>query len=88
MASVSCRSGKTVGLASCDEGGAISYDALLVPFADGGIVREASLDELIPAPDAALEMLLPKRRPLTTIGPIAGRTAMAVALPSGYTRLL
>ncbi|MGA8099660.1 MAG: radical SAM protein [Candidatus Cybelea sp.] len=88
MASLSCRSGNAVGLASCDEGGAISYDARLVPLADGGIVREATLDELVPAPDATLEMLLPKRRPLTTIGPIAGRTAMAVALPSGYTRLL
>lgn len=88
MASVSCRSGNAVGLASCDEGGAISYDARLVPLADGGMVREATLDELVPAPDATLEMLLPKRRPLTTIGPIAGRTAMAVALPSGYTRLL
>jgi pyruvate-formate lyase-activating enzyme len=33
-------------------------------------------------------MLLPQRHPLTTIGPIAARTAMAVALPAGYTRLL
>jgi pyruvate-formate lyase-activating enzyme len=33
-------------------------------------------------------MLLPQRPPLTTIGPIADRTAMAVALPAGYTRLL
>jgi pyruvate-formate lyase-activating enzyme len=87
LASLPCRSGHPVGLASCDEGGAISYDARLVPLADGGIVREASLDELVPAPDGTLEMLLPRRRPLTTIGPIA-RTAMAVALPSGYTRLL
>ena len=31
---------------------------------------------------------MPGRHPLTTIGPIAGRTALAVALPAGYTRLL
>jgi len=59
-----------------------------VPFADGGIVREPRPDELIPAPDGTLEMMLPQRRPLTTIGPIDGRTALAVALPAGYTRLL
>ena len=45
----------------------------LVPLADGGLVREALADELIPAPPGTLEMLLPQRRPLTTIGPIAGR---------------
>jgi pyruvate-formate lyase-activating enzyme len=33
-------------------------------------------------------MVLPQRHPLTTIGPIAWRSAMAVALPAGYTRLL
>ena len=59
-----------------------------MPFADGGIVREPRPDELIPAPDGTLEMMLPQRRPLTTIGPIDGRTALAVALPAGYTRLL
>ena len=77
-----------VGLAYCDPGGAIFYDATLVPLADGGLVREASLGELIPAPPGTLEMVLPRRKPLTTIGPIAGRDAMAVALPAGYTRLL
>lgn len=51
-------------------------------------MREARFDELIHAPDGALEMMLPQRRPLTTIGPVTGRTAMAVALPAGYTRLL
>ncbi|MBV9056718.1 MAG: radical SAM protein [Candidatus Eremiobacteraeota bacterium] len=77
-----------MGLASCDRAGRISYDSGLVPFADGGIVREPRPDELIPAPDGTLEMMLPQRRPLTTIGPIDGRTALAVALPAGYTRLL
>jgi pyruvate-formate lyase-activating enzyme len=76
------------GLASCDARGAIAFDPQLVPFADGGLVREARLDELIPAPAGTLQMVLPKRRPLTTIGPIAERNVMAVALPSGYTRLL
>jgi pyruvate-formate lyase-activating enzyme len=33
-------------------------------------------------------MRLPKRAPLTTIGPVAGRDALAAALPAGYTRLL
>ena len=75
-------------LASCDVRGRIAYDASLVPLADGGLVREPRADELIPAPNGALPMLLPQRHPLTTIGPIAGRTAMAVALPAGYTRLL
>ncbi len=51
-------------------------------------MREASLDELIPAPAGTVEMLLQQRSPLTTIGPIAGRYAIAVALPAGYTRLL
>jgi pyruvate-formate lyase-activating enzyme len=83
------RCGKAqAGLASCDERGAIAYDPAFVPLADGGLVREAAASELIAAPAGTLEMMLPQRRPLTTIGPIAARTAMAVALPSGYTRLL
>jgi pyruvate-formate lyase-activating enzyme len=77
-----------VALASCDVRGRIAYDASLVPLADGGLVREPRDDELIAAPEGTMPMLLPRRHPLTTIGPIAGRTAMAVALPAGYTRLL
>jgi len=77
-----------MALASCDVRGQIEYDTTLVPLADGGLVREPRADELIPAPQGTLPMLLPQRHPLTTIGPIAGRTAMAVALPAGYTRLL
>ena len=65
-----------VALASCDAGGRISYDPSVVPLADGGIVREAVLAELIPAPQSTLEMLLPGRRPLTTIGPISGRSSI------------
>jgi pyruvate-formate lyase-activating enzyme len=82
------RGDASVALAWCGAGGRISYDPSLVPLADAGIVREALLDELIPAPQGTLEMLLPGRSPLTTIGPISGRTALAVALPAGYTRLL
>lgn len=78
----------SAGLASCDARGAIAYDSLTVPLADGGIVREALREELIPAPPGTLEISMPGRAPLTTIGPIAGRTALAVALPAGYTRLL
>jgi pyruvate-formate lyase-activating enzyme len=77
-----------VGLASCDAGGEISYDATLIPLADGGLVREVLPDELIPAPQGTVQMMLPQRYPLTTIGPIAGRNAMAAALPAGYTRLV
>ncbi|HVR45048.1 MAG TPA: radical SAM protein [Candidatus Binatia bacterium] len=77
-----------MALASCDARGRIAYDAALVPLADGGLVREPRADELIAAPEGTMPMLLQQRHPLTTIGPIAGRTAMAVALPAGYTRLL
>ncbi len=78
----------TPGLASCDAKDRIAYDPALLPLADGGIVREALPDELIPAPPGTLKISMPGRHPMTTIGPIAGRTALAVALPAGYTRLL
>jgi pyruvate-formate lyase-activating enzyme len=77
-----------IGLASCAADGSIYYDASPAPLGDGGLVREASLEELIPAPAGSVQFALPGRRPLTTIGPIAGRNALAVALPAGYTRLL
>jgi pyruvate-formate lyase-activating enzyme len=77
-----------LALASCNARGEIGYDAALVPLADGGLVREASSDELIPAPPGTLEYALPGRHPLTTIGPIVHRTVLAVALPAGYTRVL
>ena len=76
------------GLASCDERGAISFDPDITPLADGGIVKEPQRDELIPAPSGTIEYVLPGRTPLTSIGPIAGCNALAVALPAGYTRLL
>ncbi len=85
---ISPRERAHAGLVWCAPDGSISFDEELVPLADGGIVREAARRELIAAPASTLEMMLPGRRPLTTIGPIAGRSAFAVALPAGYTRLL
>jgi pyruvate-formate lyase-activating enzyme len=77
-----------VGLAYCDAKGRIYYDEATVPLADGGLVREGERDELIPAPEGTVEMILPRRRPLTTIGPADARYALAAVLPAGYTRLL
>lgn len=77
------------GLAYCDSRRRIYYDETTTPLADGGIVREPDLAELIPAPEGTVEMILPGRRPLTTIGPTAGgRFTLAAMLPAGYTRLL
>lgn len=75
------------GLAFCDERARIYFDETVTPLADGGIVREAEMAELIPAPEGTVETMLPGRRPLTSIGP-AGGTALAAILPAGYTRLL
>ncbi|MFZ1018846.1 MAG: radical SAM protein [Candidatus Cybelea sp.] len=80
--------GAETGLVSCDPKGKISFEYGYAPLADGGIVREADPSELIPEPASAQRFFLPERAPLTTIGPISGRTAFAVALPAGFTRLL
>lgn len=77
-----------VGLAYCDAGGRIYYDENVTPLADGGVVREARLDELIPAPHGAIPMVLPQRRPRSNQGVQQKRHSLAVALPAGYTRLL
>ncbi|HTU71320.1 MAG TPA: radical SAM protein [Candidatus Baltobacteraceae bacterium] len=77
-----------IGLAYCDRAGRIYYDETRTPLADGGIVREAFADELIPAPPGTVEMILPGRRARTTAGTVRGRYALAVMLPAGYTRLL
>ncbi|MGA8534226.1 MAG: radical SAM protein [Candidatus Tumulicola sp.] len=76
------------GLAYCDAAARIYFDDAMTPLADGGIVREAERDELIPAPDGTVETILQGRRPLTTIGPPGERYALAALLPAGYTRLL
>jgi pyruvate-formate lyase-activating enzyme len=87
-----------VGLAYCDSRGRIYFDDTITPLADGGVIREARRDELIPAPPGTLQMMLPGRGPdvlrsarATPRGARAKtgrRTALAVALPAGYTRLL
>lgn len=76
------------GLAYCDAKSRIYFDPDIEPFADGGVVRLAQPDELIPAPEGVVEMVLPGRRPLTTLGPASNRFALAAILPAGYTRLL
>jgi pyruvate-formate lyase-activating enzyme len=77
-----------IGLAYCDAKGRIYFDEDSAPLADGGIVREPTRDELIPAPPGAVPMILPGRRPLTDNGPASRRFALATILPAGYTRLL
>jgi pyruvate-formate lyase-activating enzyme len=79
---------KRATLAYCDAAGRIYFDEERGTLADGGMVREPELNELIPAPDGTVEMVLPKRRPLTDIGPSSDGRALAAILPSGYTRLL
>ena len=76
------------GLAYCDADGRIYFDESTVPLADGGIVRCVESGELIPAPAGTVEMILPGRRPLTSVGPASDRYALAAVLPAGYTRLL
>ncbi len=77
-----------IGLAYCDAEARIYYDDATTPLADGGVVRECEVDELIPAPEGTVAMILPGRRPLSTIGPAGDRYALAAILPAGYTRLL
>jgi pyruvate-formate lyase-activating enzyme len=84
----STTSKRRAGLAYCDDAGQIYFDEEYGAFADGGLVREPELDELIPAPDGTVEMQLPGRRPLSTIGPTSDGRALAAILPAGYTRLL
>jgi pyruvate-formate lyase-activating enzyme len=76
------------GLAYCDARGRIYYDDTVTPLADGGIVREAAPGELIPASNGTVEVILPGRRPLTSIGPCSDRFVLAAILPAGYTRVL
>jgi pyruvate-formate lyase-activating enzyme len=78
----------SIGLAYCDAKGRIYFDEESTPLADGGVVREPSLDELISAPPGVVPMILPGRRPLTSMGPASRRFALATILPAGYTRLL
>lgn len=77
-----------IGLAYCDKAGRIYFDEESEPLADGGIVRRAERDELIPAPPGTVPMILPGRRPLLHEGTAKRRYALAAMLPAGYTRLL
>ncbi len=76
------------GLAYCDAKGQIYYDERYTALADGGIIREPRTEELIPAPNGTVEMILPGRRALTTQGALPKKYALAAVLPAGYTRLL
>lgn len=77
-----------IGLAYCDRQGRIYYDETLTPLADGGVFREARIEELIPAPAGTVPMILPGRRARTTTGSKPKHYALAAMLPAGYTRLL
>ncbi len=78
-----------VGLAYTDARGRIYFDETRSPLADGGVERLPRREELIPAPAGTVTTMLPGRMPLLAGGGIAARrTALAVLLPAGYTRLL
>ncbi len=78
-----------VGLAYTDARGRIYFDETRSPLADGGVERLPRREELIPAPAGAVTTMLPGRMPLLAGGGVAARrTALAVLLPAGYTRLL
>jgi pyruvate-formate lyase-activating enzyme len=77
------------GLAYADARGRIFFDPERAPLADGGHVRSARADELIPAPEGSVPTMLPGRAPLLAGGGVATRrVALAALLPAGYTRLL
>ncbi|MDQ6930585.1 MAG: radical SAM protein [Candidatus Eremiobacteraeota bacterium] len=80
--------GQAAGLAYCDRRGNIFFDEEIEPLADGGMLRPAQSEELIPAPPGCVPMILPGRHPLSTARFPNTRFALAVALPAGYTRLL
>lgn len=77
-----------IGLAYCDAAGRIFFDGAREPLADGGIVRVPRHSELIKAPAGTVPMVLPGRHPVLRTGTARRRTALAAALPAGYTRLL
>lgn len=77
-----------IGLAYCDKAGRIYFDEEREPLADGGVIRTAMPEELIPAPPGTMPVILPGRRPLLREGTSRRRFALAAMLPAGYTRLL
>jgi pyruvate-formate lyase-activating enzyme len=80
---------RAAGLAYADARGRIFFDAERAPLADGGDLRPARPDELIPAPPGTVPTMLPGRAPLLAGGSaVARRVALSALLPAGYTRLL
>jgi pyruvate-formate lyase-activating enzyme len=80
---------RATGLAYADARGRIFFDTGRVPLADGGHLRPARPDELIPAPPGTVPTMLPGRAPLLAGGGVATRRiALGALLPAGYTRLL
>ena len=80
---------RRAGLAYADARGNVYFDAERVPLADGGYVRLARSDELIPAPPGTVPALLPGRAPRLAEGrAVPRRVVLAALLPAGYTRLL
>ncbi|HMD02077.1 MAG TPA: hypothetical protein VKG44_03830, partial [Candidatus Baltobacteraceae bacterium] len=79
----------SAGLAYADAKGRVYFDAASAPLADGGTLRLPARDELIAAPPGSVTVMLPGRSPLLEEGRVASRrTAVAVLLPAGFTRLL
>ncbi|MBD5656292.1 MAG: radical SAM protein [Candidatus Eremiobacteraeota bacterium] len=79
-----------LGLAYTDARGRMFFDESRRPLADGGDIRLARSDEIIPAPPGTLPTMLPGRAPrVAERGATPARlTALAALLPAGYTRLL
>jgi len=77
------------GLAYSDRRGRVYFDEHSEPLADGGSIRAPQPSELIAAPPGTIIAMLPARRPILAGERVAiRRTALAVLLPAGYTRLL
>jgi molybdenum cofactor biosynthesis enzyme MoaA len=77
-----------IGLAYCDKSGRIYFDESQEPLADGGTFHAVDPDDLIPAPDGCMPMILPGRHPAIVTGVARRRYALSVILPAGFTRLL
>ena len=72
-----------VGLAYSDAHGRVFFDPEMTPLADGGVERDVTPLELIPAPLGTVTTMLPGRRPRVKRGRTARRTAVAALIPIG-----
>lgn len=78
-----------IGLAYTDTHGRVYFDDRITPLADGGIVREARVEDVLPMPPGAVVTMLPGRAPRLANGRTAPRrVALGVLLPAGFTRTL